>query len=238
MRRIACTIVLFTFVINCTYSFRYYDEYTRGQPIVISEGAGETIDAAEGEQFALFQQVEDLESATFYEIDEGGYEVSMMAGGKEFVAVNRDPMAVQILRYYVDNHAEIMESRQVFEKKWGVVGYDTLGIAITNREIGAYTDPGGPVALGLGCGLLSVLGIGLVGFMIYMSNWELDLFSGEQDEDEDAWGNAVVPLGLGAAMWIATYLWMSDNSKNRTLQMIKEGRKPVVVDSLEQYDIR
>ena len=238
MRRIACTIVLFAFVINCTYSFRYYDEYTRGQPIVISEGAGEAIDAAEGEQFALFQQVEDFESATFYEIDEGGYEVSMMAGGKEFVAVNRDPRAVQILRYYVDNHAEIMESRQVFEKKWGVVGYDTLGIAITKSEIGAYTDPGAAVTLGLGCGCLSALAIGLVGFMIYMSNWELDLFSGQQDEDEDVWGNAVLPLGLGAAMGIATYLWVSDISKNRTLQMIKEERKPRLAGNFNQHDTR
>jgi hypothetical protein len=238
MRRIASTIVLFIFGINCTYSFRYYDEYTKGQPIVISERVGETIDAVEGEQFALFQQVDNFEAATFYEIDEGGYEVSMLAGGKEYVAINRDPRAVQILRYYVDNHAEIMESRQVFEKKWGVVGYDTLGIAITKNEIGAYTDPGGPVALGLGCGLLSVLGIGLVGFMIYMSNWELDLFSGEQDEDKTAWSNAVLPLGVGAAMGIATYLWMSDNSKNRALQMIKEGRSPMVVDSLEQDDVR
>lgn len=232
MRRIACTIVLFIFVINCTYSLRYYDEYTRGQPIVLSEGAGDTIDAAEGEQFALFQQVEDFESATFYEIDEGGYEVSMMAGGKEFVAVNRDPMAVQILRYYIDNHVEIIESRQVFEKKWGVIDYDTLGIAITKNEIGAYTDPGGPVVLGLGCGCLSAFGIAMIGFMIYMSNWELDLFSGEQD-DEDVWDNAVLPACIGIGMGVATYLWVSDNSKNRTLEMIKEGRTPVVVDNLE-----
>ena len=238
MRRIASTIVLFIFGINCTYSFRYYDDYKKGQPIVVSERVGDTIDAVEGEQFVLFQQVDDFEAATFYEIDEGGYEVSMMAGGKEFVAINRDAMAVEILRYYVDNHAEIIESRQVFEKKWGVVAYDTFGIAITKREISAYTNPGGPVALGLGCGCLSAFGVAMVQAMIYFSNWEWDLFGGERDEDETAWGNAVLPLGVGAAMGIATYLWMSDNSKNKALQMIKEGRMPMVVDSLEQYDIR
>ena len=135
MKRVVAVVVLVALTISCTYTLNYYTNYKKLQPIIISERVGEVVDAEEREQFDLFLGVTGFNSATYYEIAEGGYKVEIMAADKIFAAVNRDAQAVEILREYIDAYEEIQGSVEEFERQWRIIDYDTLGQPITLNEV-------------------------------------------------------------------------------------------------------
>lgn len=135
MKRVIAVVVMIALTMNCTYTLKHYADYKDVQPMIISERVGETLDGAERDQFDLFSAISDFESATFYEIGEGGYKVEIMAADQIYAAVNRDSQAVAILRYYIDSYEDIQGSWEAFERKWKIIDYDTLGQPITLNEL-------------------------------------------------------------------------------------------------------
>ena len=115
--------------------FFRFDPDERGDPIVISERVGETIDSEERVQFGLFPGIADFRSATFYMISGYSYGVEIATDKARFVSVNLDPKATYVLADYIDRHEEIRSSIREFEDKWQIVGYDDIGQAITRHEL-------------------------------------------------------------------------------------------------------
>jgi len=138
MKRVVAVVVLIALTRNCTYTLKHYTDYNEVQPITVSERVGEVVDAEEREQFDLYSVISDFKSATFYAIQEGGYKVKIMAGDKMLIAVNRDSQAVAVLRDYIDRYEDIQRSREVFERRWKIIDYDTLGQPITLNELKSF----------------------------------------------------------------------------------------------------
>ena len=141
MERIVSLIVLVSLLVSCTTFTKSKREYTVIGPIIISERVGEVIDAQEREYYKLFPKIYirpayyTFESATYYELREGGYEVRITTNNGILVAQNHGENAVSILRDYIDNYEEIASSPKEFEKKWEIVGYDDLTQPITRGEV-------------------------------------------------------------------------------------------------------
>lgn len=142
MKCIHILITAIVCLINCTYSTKRIGEYTLTGPVFISERVGEVIDAEEREYFRLFKpesstrcDAYEYRSATIWSIDDGGYRLVISIANDTIVVVNRDPQGIEILRDYINNYEEIVESREVFEEKWRIVDHDFIGLPITKQEI-------------------------------------------------------------------------------------------------------
>ena len=142
MKCILSLIVMILCLINCTHSTKRPHERTLSGPVIVSERVGEVIDHEEREYFRLFRpesltsyDAYEYRSATIWSINEGGYRLVVSFVDDTIVVVNRDPKGIQILRAYIDNYEDVVESREMFEAKWGIVDHDFLGLPITRQEI-------------------------------------------------------------------------------------------------------
>lgn len=226
MRKITCWSVTTALLLNCTYgTIKYYDYqyYVKTQTIVISERVGEEIDPEERRKFDLFGGIVDFKTATFYGIEEGGYNIEIITEDKKFLAVNRDPMAVEILRDYIDRFEELENDRLPFEGKWQIIDYDTLGQPITQREVNNRSNRGAACLFG------GIAG-GLLGFFpsLYLG---FAIARGRSDILEKEFGTifTVIAVGLVTSV-IAGAAMGSEIGKGNTIKKIKESRKPRVVE--------
>jgi hypothetical protein len=121
MKRMFGFVLLAILILDCTYSLNDYAGYKDVEPIIVSERVGEAIDPMERTQFDLFHGITNFESAAYFVIREGGYEVQVMADGKRYTAVNRDFHAIEIIRDRIDRFEEIQGSPEAFESKWRIV---------------------------------------------------------------------------------------------------------------------
>jgi len=235
MKRLVAIVVLVSLLVNCTYSAKRYDEYRVKGPIVISERVGEVIDAEERERFGLFPKIYvhpvsyPFESATFFELEGGGFEVRIATAHGTVIAVNRDQNAVRILRDYIDNDAEIIDSREAFEKRWGIVGYDDLGQPITKSEIERVRNHLSTFACAAGGG-----GLVIAGGLLWAFSTLLESGFGDPEELAEGSGDAarivlitagVTALVTGAGFFIGRGL---DNTRAR--DAVEASRKPRVLE--------
>jgi hypothetical protein len=138
---VAFTIMI-SLLANCTYSAKQPNQYRVKGLVVVSERVGEVIDADEREYFNLLSSeiyvrpvTYRYETAALHAIAFGGYEVRISTANNTLVVVNRDTRGIEILRDYIDNYETVVESRQAFEEKWGIIDYDPLGQPITKDEM-------------------------------------------------------------------------------------------------------
>ena len=181
MKCIVAFTLIISLLVNCTYSAKQPSEYRVKGAIAVSERVGEVIDADEREYFKLFSPeiyvrpvTYRYKSAMLYAIAFGGYEVRISTSNNTLVVANRDPRGIEILSDYIDNYETVLESRQAFEEKWGIIDYDPLGLPITKDEVllteermssAGKTPSSGFRAIMIGAGLGGCIG-GVVGFLI------------------------------------------------------------------------
>lgn len=226
MKKTIAFIVLVALLVNCTYMLPHYLAYTRGRPIVISERVSETIDVEEREQFSLFYEINDFESATFYSVSGGGYEVEIIAKDLVLVAINRDIQAVAILRDYIDRYDEILKSRKAFERRWRITAYDDLGFPITHDEVNLVRRRETAYFFSAGCGLLGCAGGGWLGGILAL------MITG-MDEDEIVTSIYITYGGaaLSGIVGLMSGKFMGDRiSKSKAIKVIKNARKVRVVE--------
>lgn len=185
---------------------------------------GETIEIEEREQFGLFYGIDNFKAATFYGIKGGGYEVEIITEHEKLVAVNRDSLAIKILRDYIDRYEEIKESRTEFEKKWNIVDCDYLGQPITEYEVN-MAESYSCYAAGcvLGSGILALYPSFILGYVA----------GGGDFTDFEVDNPTVVLITFVAAMAtniIIGALIGRKIDKNKVLKTIKKARKPRVVE--------
>lgn len=227
MARIFAISITIFLLMNCTYTLPYYNEYGREDLLVISERVGETIDAQERAEFDLFRGVENFKSARFFEISGDGYDVEIFTEDSKLIAFNRDPDAVLILREYIERYEVMKDSISGFERKWGIIDYDTLGQPITRREVKINMSPKRHWR-----GLLAVSGgaIGCVGSWLISGapNLAKMVFS-DDDDSEDT--KILVNLGATAFGGVSGWFVGAEIDKRKALEKIKEARKPRVVET-------
>lgn len=192
---------------------------------MISEKVGATIEPAERDKYGLFRNVKNFQSATFYELNGGGYEVEIMTAEHRYIAVNRDSLSVQILRDYIDNYETIKDSIKRFEKKWHIITYDTLGQPITRYEVGRiyYTcccAGGLGLAMPFGSAIVATFGEIAYTTIFFFTDWK------EVDRGLLAMGSA---LAGGLAGFLVGNMIDISQQQSR-LKAIKEARKPRVVE--------
>ena len=218
MKKRISVVIVITLLLNCAYTPRHYISYEKTRPIVISTQVGDVIDLEEREKYGLFQEVADFESATFYGIHGGGYEVKIITENGMLVAVNRDSLAIALLSDYIDRYDEIKKSRAEFEEQWKIVDYDYLGQPITQHEVNRVKRNacciGGSVGSGVLVAVPSILLIGAKGL-------------GMQENVE---GDIVLAVPLFVAS-IAIGAWLGRKAdRSNALKAIKEARKPQIVE--------
>jgi hypothetical protein len=196
MKRLVAVVVLVALLINCTYSTKRNGGYRVKGPIVVSERVGGVIDAEERAYYNLFlpdiylrPMTYSYKSATLRAIEGGGYELWISTTAGTLIVVNRDPDGIQILSDYINNYEEIIESREIFVEKWGIVDYDFLSLPITKNEIqltkirmGAAKK--GPPArrrsIKIGAGLGGCVG-GIIAYIL-VANREMEYELGDPDD--------------------------------------------------------
>jgi hypothetical protein len=232
MKRVFAVVVLVVLLFNCapTLSYYKYESAEKMDAILVSERVGETIDTEEAKQFGLFTEIAEFKKAELYWLEDGGYVFEISTDGEKFVAINRDPKAVMILRDYISEYEDIGADRTSLESKWGVLDYDTLGVPITvdevataRKQISRYACTWGAV----GCFTTSLLGIGLgVAFVFELA---------EENQDE-AWIAAIAaPFYIAAVLVVGLFAGAgvylgSTRTVEGVVKMIKEARKPRVVE--------
>jgi hypothetical protein len=222
MKKAVVFIVVIALLSNCAYSLHYYRDYKKTRPIVISPQVGETIDLEEREQFDLFHGIEDFKAATFYGIEGGGYEVEIVTANEQLIVVNRDPQAVEILQDYIERYEEIKDSREAFEEKWQVVDYDDFGLPITHVEVKKVDQGIGRIGYGIGCGFVGIIPAGIMAFLAGGGNITQNI----QDKT-----TAYIVFIVVMAANIAAGVGIGSNAdRNYALKVIKEARKPKVVE--------
>lgn len=218
MKRLVAVVLLSSFAMTCApVSSQYiYRHRERGRTVTISHRVGETIDVAEREQFGLFHGIEGFETAKFYAIGNGGYEVEITTTEKILLAANCDSLAIVILRDHINRFEEIAKAQEEFENQWQIVDYDDLGQPITKHELNRYK---GAVRgmFGIGCCLGGGLIGGLVGFNI------------ARGQDSDM---SIVLGALGGFLLSGPVGVLVGNKIERgiVLARILEARKPMVVE--------
>lgn len=224
MKRTVAVVVLMVWLINCapTLSTRKYHQYERGHEIIIHERVGENIDIEERAHFGLFKGVEDFESASFYGIEGGGYEVVIKTTNGTFLAVNRDSQAVEILRDYIDGYEMDISSSKVFEKKWGIIDYDEIGFAITKSEVRQHSNPIASTACAVGC-VTSIIGVSCLVALAITDPGDLRAHTPEEEQQ------AYIALGIGIVggivLGIFVHNWRNTINMEKALELIKEARK-------------
>ncbi len=219
MKKIVAYIVVLALLLNCAYNLVHYRHYETTRPIVISVSVGETIEPEERVKYALFPEIDGFESATFYDITNGGYEVRIVTENYALVAVNRDSLAVVILRDYINRFEEIQDSKREFEKKWKIVDYDNLGQPITQNELNRVRKPGSGMLIG---GATCCVGS-------FFPFFALAGLIGEHADVSEGVGD--VAFFSGWALSTATGAWLGEKMfRGRALRAIKESREPRIVE--------
>ncbi len=222
MKKTVVFIVAIALLSNCAHNLHHYHDYKKTRPIVISMHVGEMIDTEEQEQFGLFPVIGDFKAATFYGIEGGGYEVEIVTASEQLIVVNRDPQAVKILQDYIERYEEIKDSREAFEEKWQVVDYDDSGLPITHVEVKKVEQGIGRIICGIGCGFLGIVPAGIMAFLAGGGGIMQDI----QDET-----TAYIVFIVVMAANIAAGVGIGSNAdRNNALKVIKEARKPRVVE--------
>lgn len=216
-------MVLITLSLNCPYNIRQYYNYEKKEPIVISEKVGESVDAEEREQYTLFPGIEKFIAATFRGLMNGGFEIEIVTEDEKLVAVNRDSLAIELLRDYLNRFNEIQESKASYEKKWGIVDYDTLGLPITQREINR-------VNMGYFAGNFAT-GCCLVGFvpmtLLALRVGGFDYWTFQMDSPVLSYLTLIGGLALSVTLG---YYRGKKVDQEQTLKRIKKAREPRVVE--------
>ena len=222
MKKTLAFIVLVALLVNCAHTIPHYFDYERKRPIVISERVGETIEPEEREQFDLFHGIDEFKAAIFYSISDDGYEVEILTENKRLAAVNRDSLAITVLRDYINRYEEIQGSKADFEEKWKIVDYDNLGQPITQYEVTQIRSRRFCCSGGISGGIAGCLGGGLILIPIMVILDMNDIIS-----EEDAEGGAFYGMAISAVLgaWLGPKIF-----SNTALKAIKESRKPRVVE--------
>lgn len=224
MNRVVASVLLLSVLLKCTPSLAHYRTYSRGSIIELSDKVGDSIDAMERAEFGLFPSVEGYKEALFFNIPDGGYEIQIIAEDGRYVAVNRDPDGVEILKDYFVQYDPTYKDLSSFEKKWGVVGYDVLGFPITHQEVRQGGRSGCSYVTTAGCGVVS-LGLSL------LWAWGYGL-AHVNDADQSAVnrncffivaGGTVVGVGVG-------YLTGRLVDMSRSVRTIERARRPVRIE--------
>jgi hypothetical protein len=219
MKQTVAISMLVISLLNCTYMLKQYDVYERQDVIVFTEEIGEVIDAEERERYDLFPGVEGFQDARFYKIAGGGYEVEMVTRKGDFVSVNWDEMACQILTDYFTQHNNEHYNQTDFEEKWEIIDYDALGFPITKVEISRHSSR-------VGCCITGCCFGGVAGSVIGVAIGKANDSGGSDDYDytvvslflTGTMGSLLGSVhGFGLSDWYA-------------LTRIKELRKPRVID--------
>lgn len=197
----------------------YQHDYEKMKPIVINEQLGSEIDSDERAEYGLFTIIENFKAAIFYEISGGGYEVEIVTDDTKLIAVNRDSLAVETLKDYINHYEEIKSDKSAFEEKWDIVTYDTLGQPITQSEID-YLKSGGCCFIGGAVG-------GFIGSFPGITIMAATMF--EPERYYGTWYQfiSISAIVLGTAL--GAY-FSNKIERNNTIKAIKEARKPRVIE--------
>lgn len=220
MKKKISVVVLLALLLNCAYTPRHYIDYQKARPIVISVQVGETIDHEEREKFDLFHGIEDFKSAMFYGIPDGGYEVEIITEHSKLIAVNRDTNAIPIMRDYIDRYEEIKDSTSAFEEKLQIVDYDDMGQPITWDEVNQAQQKYGSCISGSLFGILGFVSGGIIVGSILSPSMEIESVA---YAIIGAFIGGLVSCGIGVRIGRTI-------DRNNALKVIKEARKPRVVE--------
>ncbi len=227
MKKTVVFIIVIALLSNCAHNLHHYRDYKKTRPIVISERVGEVIEPEEREHFSLFPLIVDFKAATFYGIEDGGYEVEIVTASEQLIVVNRDPQAVEILQDYIERYEEIKDSREAFEEKWKIIDYDTLGQPITLGEISNTKKNFYSCGCAGGNFLVSLIPNALFSFLLVGGleiSWSSDT---EFPRPFPAWVSfiGINILAIGAGAMIGNKI-----DKRNAINLIREARAPRVVD--------
>jgi hypothetical protein len=225
MKRTIVLVLLVMLMLNCTYTLKQYNEYTVSEPIIISNRVGEVIDADEREQFGLLEGIENFRSAQYFSVADGGYDVVIQTTYAKFIAYNRDPDAVQILRDYLNRYEVIHDSMTAFEKKWNIVDYDDLGQPITRNEVHMSVERVWQRYLPVTCATAGCIGSCLI---FGAPSPAMDVPS-DYDNSEDK-EKILYAVGSTVVGGVAGWLVGKELDKRIALSKIKEARKPRVIE--------
>jgi hypothetical protein len=228
--------------VHCVYKYTMQN-YVKDiilTPISISDRVGETIDSVERRQFNLFPYVKDFESATFYELPEGGYTVEFTAAGCKYRVVNHDIRSLAIMHSYIDDYekhqdtvSKLMKNRRIivqgrepiyekirdpFETEWRIEDYDELALPITKDEIQRFNQRTNSSMYGIGC----CLSTGFIGGLFTLMAIMDDGYTG---------GNRTTPVALGCtgAVIVSGLVGIQLGStidKREIIKAIRKARRP------------
>lgn len=227
MKRVIVYIILVSFVF-CQCGRHFYNGYKTTGLVIVSCRIGELIEPDERAQFGLFPDLEEFQKAEFEGITGGGYELSIKTEDQYLRIRNIGSDALALLSDYIDNYEEVIETKRKFEDKWGIIAYDGLGLPITEKEVELYRT--GNSWKSYGCGILT--GAGIIAFSLFtaVSIALEDIFNPSSSSEREA---TIVLLG-GTAVGIVTGILAGSRLKVRSreeaIEMIKEARKPCIVD--------
>ena len=219
MERLFASIIILALFSNCAHNLLHYRHYQKTEQITISVRVGQSIDPEERVQFDLFPDIEGFKVARFYGVAEGGYEVRIETESKRLVAVNRDSLAVMILRDYINRYEEIQNAKSDFEEDWKIVDYDELALPITQHELNCIRKPGSGRIIG---GATCCVGGGITSLALAELSGEHELIS-EDVGDVVFFGTWVASTATGAILGEKIL-------RNRALSAIKESRKPRIIE--------
>jgi len=230
MKRVVTFTVLLIFL-HCQYAPRQYTSYySIGNPVIISEMVGEVIDLEERNRYDLFRGIEGFQSARFYTMQEGGLIAKIETSEQMLAALNHDSLMQGILKEYIDNHEWVKDNKDLFERKWKIVDYDTIGFPITKNEIAAISIRGAPV----GCGCVAASCIGGGTFLVAVLT-ALSIYTDPNppsSEEENRLFTTIFVVGAVAAVGVGTVVGVYTNRNNReeAMEIIKESRVPRIVE--------
>jgi hypothetical protein len=220
MHRNIVWILMTTLIAGCATIPKGYYDYERKELMVIHEKVGERVDAEEAKEYGLFPGFGGFIRAQFFSIGEGGFEIEIRTENAEYLALNRDSLAPEILHDYIENYEVYGDSMALFRGKWKVMDFDELGIAITEREVkinqGEYFVP-----IGVGCGCVG----SSISFPLALFYAECDVLGdGECEKPVKGWltfiGGTAVSIAAGTLM-------AREFDRKRALVSIRMAREAV-----------
>lgn len=241
MKKLIVFIILIPFIFcQCVQYYAPVQELTG--PEVLSYRVGEIIDPEERQYYGLFPGIEGFQYAEFYRLSGGGYEVHIQTEQHKLLVRITSPNGFLLLRDYINWYEEAVAAKDEFEEKWSIVDYDDLDLPITEEDIGKYFI-GSHIDSNVkscGCGLLAGVLIVAGAFLVSMSIIFSSIFSPPTQEEEQTAKTIIIggcALGLVTGVLIARSLKGKDQqkvqerSKQKALDLIKEARKPRVIET-------
>jgi hypothetical protein len=202
----------------------HYRTYSVGSRIELSGKVGESIDATELLDYDIFPSIEGFNESMFFKIPGRGYEIQIAAEDGRYIAVNRYPDGVEILKDYFVQYDPTHKDLSGFEGKWGVIGYDALGFPITQHEVSQGGRSGCSCIATAGCGVVS-LGLSL----LFAWGYGLNHIN---DADQSAVNSVCVGIVAGGTVVGvgAGYLAGRLIDRSRAFRAIENARKPIRVE--------